>query len=90
LPFYFTQKYQKGGESMDVMTETTTKVVYSCRDLMQLLSLSKNAIYRAAKDGLLPGKIQIGGRILFSKAAIDRMLSEGRNPMERGDGNQNQ
>jgi predicted DNA-binding transcriptional regulator AlpA len=67
-------------------TETTTKVVYSCRELMQLLSLSKNAIYKAAKEDLLPGKLRIGGRILYSKVAIDRMLSEGRNPMERGDG----
>ena len=65
---------------------TETKVVYSCRDLMQLLSLSKNAIYKAAKDDLLPGKIRIGGRILYSKTSIDRMLSEGINPMERDNG----
>jgi predicted DNA-binding transcriptional regulator AlpA len=78
-------------ERWNMTTETTTKVVYSCRDLMQLLSLSKNAIYKAAQDNLLPGKIRIGGRILFSKVAIDKMLESGINPMERGQNdNQNQ
>ena len=70
------------------MITETEKLVYNCRDLMQLLSLSKNAIYKAAKDDLLPGKLRIGGRILYSKAAIDRMLSEGFNPMESGNDNQ--
>jgi predicted DNA-binding transcriptional regulator AlpA len=71
----------------EVEMQTTEKVVYSCRELMQLLSLSKNAVYKAAKDDLLPGVIKVGGRILFSKSCIDRMLSEGVNPMERGNDN---
>jgi excisionase family DNA binding protein len=70
------------------MIGTEEKVVYSAQEIMRLLGLSKNLIYKAVERNQLPGIIRVGKRILFSKQAIDAMLASGVNPMERGDGNQ--
>jgi excisionase family DNA binding protein len=68
------------------MIGTEEKVVYSAQEIMRLLGLSKNLIYKAVERNQLPGIIRVGKRILFSKQAIDAMLASGVNPMERGDG----
>jgi excisionase family DNA binding protein len=69
------------------MIGTETKVVYSAQEIMRLLGLSKNLIYKAVERNQLPGIIRVGKRILFSKQAIDAMLASGVNPMERGNDN---
>jgi excisionase family DNA binding protein len=69
------------------MIGTEEKVVYSAQEIMRLLGLSKNLIYKAVERNQLPGIIRVGKRILFSKQAIDAMLASGVNPMERGNDN---
>jgi len=70
-----------------MVTETTEKVVYTAQEIMSLLGLSRNSIYKAVRENSLPGIIRVGRRVIFARAPIDAMLASGANPMERGNGN---
>ncbi len=41
------------------------------------LGLGKNAVYQAARNGQIP-TLRIGRRILVPRAALERLLAEGR------------
>lgn len=71
------------------MQTTEERLVYTPKEARQLLGISRGSIYKLLKSNGLPGILRLGRRFVFSKAAIDRMLSEGINPMERKDVNQN-
>jgi excisionase family DNA binding protein len=50
------------------------RATYTVAEAAALLGLSKNGAYAAAAKGNLP-VIRIGGKILVSKPALDRMLA---------------
>jgi excisionase family DNA binding protein len=66
------------------------KLVYTAEEVMRLLGLSKNSIYKAIRENSLPGVMRIGRRVIFSKQAMDKMLASGINPMATGDGDKGQ
>lgn len=54
------------------------KATYDAKDLHELMGLSTWAIYEAQKKGTFPvPAISVGRRLLWSKAAIDRLLDGG-------------
>ena len=51
---------------------------YSIEEVAQLLGLSRNSAYVAAREGRLPVPvIKIGKRMMVSRAALDRFLDCG-------------
>lgn len=48
---------------------------YNANEVAEILRMKPREVYRAAKAGLIPGRITIGGRTRFSSAAIDRLAS---------------
>jgi excisionase family DNA binding protein len=42
----------------------------SCDELVDVLPLSRSAIYEAAKAGTIPGARRVGRRLLFATAAL--------------------
>jgi len=68
-----------------MQTETEKRLVYTPAEARQILGISRGTIYRMLKSNSLPGILRLGKRYLLSKASLDRMLSEGVNPMERKD-----
>ena len=50
---------------------------YTVEEAGRLLGMSRNAAYRAAKAGTLPGLIRIGRRLFVSRAALDLLLERG-------------
>ncbi len=51
---------------------------YTIPEAAQLLGLSRNSCYVAARSGQLPVSIiKIGKRLLISKAALDKFLDDG-------------
>lgn len=50
------------------------KLAYSPRELIKLLSLSKNNIYRLLQTGDLKS-VRVGGRILIPRQAVEEFLS---------------
>jgi excisionase family DNA binding protein len=49
-------------------------------DAAKLLGIGRSAAYNAARAGSLPGAFRVGGRILVSKAALERAID---NPERR-------
>ena len=45
------------------------------KEVSRCLGIGRNQVYTAARNGELPGVLRIGGRILISRIAFERMLS---------------
>ena len=45
-------------------------------DVGQALGVGRHAIYEAARRNELPGVIRIGRRLVMTRAALERLLSE--------------
>ena len=52
-------------------------LVYNVETVAKKLSISRNLAYRLAREKRLPGVIDMGKRICFSAASIDRLLETG-------------
>ena len=57
------------------MANTEERLIYSVEEAAKLLGIGRSAAYEAARTGEIP-VIRIGRRLLVSKTALDRMLSE--------------
>lgn len=53
------------------------RATYDIAEFGQKLGISKNAAYNAANRGEIP-TIRIGGRILIPRAALDKLLENGK------------
>ena len=57
------------------METANERLIYTVEEAGRLLGIGRSAAYEAARSGELP-VIRIGRRLLVSKQALDRMLSE--------------
>jgi len=63
--------------------EGVVRATLSVREAAQLLGISKNLAYQLARQGKLPGMIRLGQkRIVVSRIAIDRLLTQSGNGYE--------
>jgi len=60
---------------MGQMETVNERLIYTVEKAGRLLGIGRSAAYEAARSGELP-VIRIGRRLLVSKQALDRMLSE--------------
>lgn len=60
-------------QTTDQDAKTSERQTYTVEEAGQILGLSRNSAYAAAKAGTIPN-IRIGNRLLVPKAAIDRLL----------------
>ena len=56
-----------------MQTETPKRRTYSIMEAGEILGLSRESAYRAAKLGTIP-TIKIGKRVLVPRAALERLL----------------
>ncbi len=56
------------------MVTTDDRLIYTVEEAGKLLGIGRSAAYEAARSGEIP-VIRIGRRLLVSKIALDRMLS---------------
>ncbi len=64
-------------QSTQVHIAMEIPATYSVPQAGQLLGIGRNAAYEAARKGEIP-TIRIGGRVLVPRAALERLLAEGR------------
>lgn len=57
------------------METANERLIYTVEEAGRLLGIGRSAAYEAARSGELP-VIRIGRRLLVSKQALERMLSE--------------
>jgi excisionase family DNA binding protein len=62
---------------MKGQTAKKERLTYNIEEAGQLLGCGRNQAYLAARAGQIP-TIKIGKRLLVPKAALDRMLEDGR------------
>ena len=55
------------------MTQNSTGLTATVEETAEMLGISRNAAYEAARRGEIP-TIKIGRRVLVPRAALDRML----------------
>jgi len=51
-------------------------LAYTVAEAAQVLGVSRSHLYRVAKRGQGPPRLELGSRILFPKAALHRWLEE--------------
>lgn len=54
---------------------TQTSDTISVADAAKRLGISREATYRAVKNGQVPGSFKVGGRILVKRAVFDDFLT---------------
>jgi excisionase family DNA binding protein len=50
------------------------KLAMSVEEFADVLDISRSSAYQAIRRGDVPGVVRIGGRILVSRAAVERMF----------------
>lgn len=55
------------------MMETSERLCYSCREVAQLLNLSRNSVYQGVLTGEIP-HIKVGKRVLIPRVQLERLL----------------
>lgn len=53
--------------------QTGERLCYSCREVAQLLSLSRNSVYQGVLTGEIPS-IRVGKRVLIPRVQLERLL----------------
>lgn len=56
--------------------ESVTVELLTAQDLMQCLHLSRDAVYRGARSGRIPGALKVLGQLRFDSHVIERWLNE--------------
>lgn len=47
---------------------------YTAKQVATILQIPLNEVYRGAKNGTIPGRVEFGGRVRFNGSAIDALL----------------